>query len=1149
MFRPHRGLLALLVALALGACNLSDPLESQDLPDAGPDTDPVEDPFNSCGGEVDLFFQNELAEPGDPCGPCDDGTLLCDGPTRLRCSGATSENACGGCGPLFASEGDACGPCGDGAWACSDGGLTCEGASPSNPCGGCADLSGAPGDACTVGDDEAITIQSVEVTSGHLACTSPDDLRCVLPGQNACGGAQDLPGQPGDPCGPCDGGVLACDGDDALTCLDESAGLNECGGCNPLPAAEGDSCGRCGGQYQCDGEELLRCDEPNRNACGGCDDLGGNQPGDVCGQDSLFVCAEDTLTCQEGAQNPCGGTSPLDAAPGDPCGTCGQGYTLCASPEITVCVNDTPTNACGGCAPLPAAPGDPCTDDASFACASPNHLACEAPDLDWDLSLDVVSGFLADGHMIAPIDVTIHHGDTPAVGIIPTVTSSHPDDQIYPCSPTNDAGLSRCGITGSEPGERTLSLTSPTTGPEVELTLLPRFPGFSSPVLAMATTEDMIFFAGGFTSIGEPAGSLLAIDQGLPEPVGPVTGQVWTILPDGDGGYFIGGAITSVAGEPVGRLAHILADGTLNPDFRPQFSGTVRALALHGDHLYVGGQFFQANTTPRRGLAVIHRHTGQLQSFDAQLNGSVNDLQIHNGLLFVGGSFTSFMDEDRERLAQVQLSNQTLTNWSPSVSGLVNALAIHGGRVYVGGSFLNANDTSNPRLAAFALSNGSLIDFAPNPSGTVNALIIHDGALYVGGSFTSIGNEDIARLARFNASTGSLDTTLSHEFSSTIFSISTAGEDLLVGGIFTTVDDQDLPYVVARHPDGSLSEVTPRLNGGVYAIHSGDDLLIGGSFNLHSAIPRSRFAAFDRHTHELLDFEIAFSSTVFGLHLSDQTLRAIGWFNQVNGEPQPYLARYDLVDHTLAPGISLDIDGQWGGWLNSLHLGVDSVYLVGEFDTVNSVPRFGVASLDLHGNLTDWNPNPPMPDVDWIDILGVFEVGDFVVLDGYFSHFAGQEINDSTVVVDRETGELLLPNAEDDLPGWLHSGAMANGVPYFFGHGFIDGTTYRAFYYDEDDGMLPLPIAFDSTVSWAHGHDDLLLLGGSFEEVDGQTRTRIAALTQDDFTLQPWSPTVDHAISRAFSHGPLLLVSGNLQVINGHHTQRFGAIPKPGYYP
>jgi len=69
-----------------------------------------------------------------------------------------------------------------------------------------------------------------------------------------------------------------------------------------------------------------------------------------------------------------------------------------------------------------------------------------------------------------------------------------------------------------------------------------------------------------------------------------VSGTVYATIPDGSGGWYIGGDFTSVGGVTRRRIAHILSDGTVG-SWNPNANNTVNALAVSGGVVYAGGDF------------------------------------------------------------------------------------------------------------------------------------------------------------------------------------------------------------------------------------------------------------------------------------------------------------------------------------------------------------------------------------------------------------------------------------------------------------------------------------------------------------------------------------------------------------------------------
>src|SRR5207247_680466 len=98
-----------------------------------------------------------------------------------------------------------------------------------------------------------------------------------------------------------------------------------------------------------------------------------------------------------------------------------------------------------------------------------------------------------------------------------------------------------------------------------------------------------------------------ARDQDFPK----VNGSVWVVIPDSEGGWFIGGDFTSVGDTAVRNLAHVRDDKSVDPNWVPNPDGDVRALAISDNVLYVGGNFASIGSQPRSSIAAIDSPTGK----------------------------------------------------------------------------------------------------------------------------------------------------------------------------------------------------------------------------------------------------------------------------------------------------------------------------------------------------------------------------------------------------------------------------------------------------------------------------------------------------------------------------------------------------------
>jgi len=102
---------------------------------------------------------------------------------------------------------------------------------------------------------------------------------------------------------------------------------------------------------------------------------------------------------------------------------------------------------------------------------------------------------------------------------------------------------------------------------------------------------NVTYIGGSFTYVGPHTGCGAPVDtpSGSPlEPYPQVEGTIHAVVPDGSGGWFIGGSFTRVGGVARNRLAHILSDGSVS-GFNPNLNSGVFALVLSGSTLYAGG--------------------------------------------------------------------------------------------------------------------------------------------------------------------------------------------------------------------------------------------------------------------------------------------------------------------------------------------------------------------------------------------------------------------------------------------------------------------------------------------------------------------------------------------------------------------------------
>jgi hypothetical protein len=194
----------------------------------------------------------------------------------------------------------------------------------------------------------------------------------------------------------------------------------------------------------------------------------------------------------------------------------------------------------------------------------------------------------------------------------------------------------------------------------------------------------------------------------------------------------------------------------------------VRTILVHGDTVYVGGNFrvTQGDVT-RSNLAAFDFAGNLRETFEASPNGTVMALATDGVSLFVGGEFSRL--DMKKRLAAVDLvTGKVNRRFRAHVSGVVDtelptgvrALAVMMDetvhppvvRLIVGGNFTQVNSViaNRPALAALSPDSGELDPhaFAEGATGgVVDALLATPDVLYVGGSFTRFQNRSASLVA------------------------------------------------------------------------------------------------------------------------------------------------------------------------------------------------------------------------------------------------------------------------------------------------------------------------------------------------------------------------------------------------------------------
>ena len=588
------------------------------------------------------------------------------------------------------------------------------------------------------------------------------------------------------------------------------------------------------------------------------------------------------------------------------------------------------------------------------------------------------------------------------------------------------------------------------------------------------TVRNRIFIGGDFSSVLYPATmpfhAELDAATGMPvrpslEPDAPVRCSV----PDGAGGWYIGGEFTQVAGHSRSRLAHLLPDGSLDT-WNPVVNGPVKALLIKGDTLYFGGGFSVVNGVVKSNLAAVRLSTGTNVPFgQAFANDTVRCMALSSGRLYVGGDFTQMNGMVRSRIASFTVSNHALTTWAPVVGSRVHCLLADPTAIHIGGEFTNINGMGRSRIARLDPTANTVMAWNPNANSTVRCMAQTGGYFFLGGDFIIVGGITRNHIACVSSGASATPIAWSKDIDGPVMCMAITNNTVYVGGDFDLVDNAGRRNLAAFGIPGtavpSTTDWTAATSGRVWSIAAhGTSLHISGNFSL-CGLSRRGIAALDQAT---------------GLPLP--------WNPDINGEVQ---ALAQAADGTL--------------------------YAAGSFSTAGGTSHLNLVALDpLTGDVLPWNASANLGIVNSIQISG-----DTLVACGTFGMLSGA-LRTKLGAVSRTTGSALPWNVQLGLADEPSKLLLRHDTLYICGKiTTVGGQSRTAVAAIDLSSATVLPFAVNCTAGSEAHH---LALSGSSLFVGGATGTWGGTTTADpdlgSFKLnaatgnvQPWPLAYSHAVA------------------------------------
>lgn len=669
-----------------------------------------------------------------------------------------------------------------------------------------------------------------------------------------------------------------------------------------------------------------------------------------------------------------------------------------------------------------------------------------------------------------------------------------------------------------------------------------------------------LYAGGSFQYIGPNTGSGVILDQNGSQLITArkwrVNGPVYSSVPDGAGGFYIGGAFTRIGDSACYNIAHI--NNTGEPyNWKPQVNDVVQALAIKNDTLIIGGKFSLVNGQTRHGFAMLN--TGSAVVLPAIITNTlltsgtiIHTFELADSILYVGGKYNIYntvgalfkvnirtgstgnlpqgnlmddvfalaVNDNRSRLFAggqggsmggsngycINLANAgTVYTINAGVAslpsnGAIFSIKLYGSNVYAGGRFdfgsINGNAYNQKGLVVFDTATGQIRNYLSNCDGFVTAINASNGSVYIGGEFTAIGGQSKTNFAVFDTLTQTISSsgTLAASDQSKCFSF------------------------------------------------SGSTVFAGGFSHSWGCVKRNGLAAFDINTGEIKPWQTSITVTELNdIKSKGDTLYMAGVFsnggayvalNAITGTPYPHTTVSGSGQDLLFDGDYLYVGGSSASngntQINKIHIPTLSAV-----NSWSAYPPFNVKSLQKKGNT-------------------IYAAGDNRFTSPVHVKGFVAEITDNGATATLSTVTDLTNNIGPSQFYWMNDAVLAGDKLYITGYfDKIRGMQRNSFAVINTADMSVSPVDIRLKTSSAYGDlqfiNGHIYLSGSFDSVNNRLHrffavidTTVGAVFPDRLRLnndQPFGYSIDDfewylKLNTFQLTGNNLLLGGNFRNVN-----------------
>ncbi len=707
------------------------------------------------------------------------------------------------------------------------------------------------------------------------------------------------------------------------------------------------------------------------------------------------------------------------------------------------------------------------------------------------------------------------------------------------------------------------------------------FPVTNASVTTILQDSSTLYIGGWFDYAGPNTGSGVVLDTatGKYNPSFPkITGTVYASVPDGKGGWYIGGRFSKIGSVHRNSLAHILSDGSVdswNPSVVGQLSlsgpleaAWVYSIVLVDSTLYIGGIFDHVGDTIRNMAAAVNTVTGLPTAWNPDPDNSVKAIIVTPSTIYLGGAFHYLQNNMptkiyRSGLASVDPLTGVPSDWNPgagiSTGWSVNALQLAGSTLYVGGRFTTLGTTNRNGIGAVDAVTGLVTPWNPNAGGSfiqqivVSALEISGNIIYIGGKFAKMGSQARGNLAAANLSgngtvlpwnpniffvTKGTSSFPSGTASPGVYSLAASGANVYVGGFFNHAGSEVRRNLAAF--DTSTGRVTawdPKTSLAVFALKkSGANLYAGGEFTSVNGFTRYNLAAIDLETKTVNAWNPSVNEPVEALALYGSTIFVGGYFDSVGTQNTAILAAVDKKTGVVDPWTLNTVSA---GGVGCLSIYKDKLYAGGWFYKMGDSIRSGIASIDLKsGKVLPWYPGEIRSPYGFAPTDSIIYTAGYFTSVGSDSQYSFAALNALTGKPESPWSPFLLSKHNALVAKIIPSNKMLYGCgkyglssptdPALFK---IDLTTKKVTTFGPAVSYFDM---FQCVINNVAINGSTLYMIGTFDTVGGVSRSGIASIDLSTGAVKPWSPSINGTVSAVTidSNRKSVYIGGGFSTIN-----------------